>query len=148
MTLEEAKKEICERKNMYDSIVDRIKDQYNTARDFYKGEASGLSEAMDILEKAELVGNPERLTLTELAHELRKISDFIYLTCEKETYCLYAKVTLHWDKPEWSAPFWYAGNENQETAGELMINPSRLDLSEYADENGKIDYSKCIVEVE
>lgn len=88
------------------------------------------------------------MTLEELARELRQISDFDYLTCEKETYCMYAKVTLHWDKPEWRAPFWFAGNENQETAGELMINPLLLDLSKYKDADGNIDYSKCIVEVE
>ena len=160
MTFEEAKKQICERKNMYDSIVNRIEDPYNTAKDFYKGEACGLSEAIDILAKVEPVGNPDKLTLTELAYELRKIFRFKYLAYGEMFYWGRSQNVL-WisDQPltlsvrdeggegcpcyihEWD------GEDVIETFSEEdLVFP--LDLSEYKDADGNIDYSKCIVEVE
>lgn len=152
MTLEEAKKEIAGRKAMYDSIVDRISDPYNTARDFYKGEASGLSEAVDILAKVytEPVGNPDKLTLRELARELRKIFGFGYLVAYGSELYGY-RVRAYLLKPKYIpiGGFWF--NETRGNDALLDISFSDLmcdlDLSEYADENGNIDYSRCIVEV-
>ena len=89
------------------------------------------------------------MTLTEFAKELRKIFRFKYLTKDPfgAIYC--------WDgKPVYDVEesFWTSGprggvNPVLETwPSSLTVEP--LDLSEYADENGNIDYSKCIVEVE
>lgn len=162
MTLEEAKKEIAGRKAMYDSIVDRISDPYNTARDFYKGEASGLSEAIDILANVDTkpVGNPDKLTLTELAHEWRKIIKFKYLAYGEifawggcypvlTTGVLPLKLKVR-DVGGEGAPCyiheWISdGVTNGFLPEDLAVS---IDLSEYEDENGNIDYSKCIVEVE
>ena len=89
-----------------------------------------------------------RMTLRELAKELQRISDFRYLTCRKSEYSIYLEIILHWDEPFWQSGFWYINNGIDECAGELSILSSLLDLSEYRDANGDIDYSKCIVEVE
>lgn len=151
MTLEEAKKEIAGRKAMYDSIVDRISDPYNTARDFYKGEASGLSEAVDIL--AKVYTEPvvkDKMTLTELARELRKIFGFGYLIAYGSELYGY-RVRAYLLKPKYIpiGGFWF--NETRGNDALLDISFSDLmcdlDLSEYEDEDGNIDYSRCIVEV-
>lgn len=94
-----------------------------------------------------VVSEPLKLTFKELALSLKELVDFKYLTCHKETYSIYATVRLHWDRPCYYEPFWISGNEDCEMAGELLIKPSKLDFSEYKNENGEIDYSKCIVEV-
>ena len=197
MTLDEAKKQICERKNMYDSIVNRIEDPYNPAKNFYEGEACGLSEAIDILAKVEpvvnpgkmnldnvirnlesdeavcrshseddyyrgmadgyklsidafkqLSGNPEQLTLKELAHELRKIFKFKYLTASLNTriHLWSGRAPIY----RINGKYWTSDFIKTSVLGELMgmelVNV--LDLSEYKDADGNIDYSKCIVEVE
>lgn len=86
------------------------------------------------------------MTLTELAYELRKIFRFKYLTKDSigDIYC--------WDgKPVYdeTESYWHSGSIGPvlETWPSFStVKP--LDLSEYEDENGKVDYSKCIVEVE
>lgn len=147
MTFEEAKKQICERKNMYDSIVNRIEDPYNTAKDFYKGEACGLSEAIDILAKVEPVVK-DKLTLTELAHELRKLFRFKYLTVSlnKRLHLWSGRAPIY----RIAEKYWTSDFIKTSVLGKLlgMELVNVLDLSEYKDEQGNIDYSKCIVEVE
>ena len=90
------------------------------------------------------------MTLTELAHELRKLFNFGYVTLEGGIGDYY-QVSLWQKKPQfvdwcksWNAP--YGGR----VYGWLTTNclSKDLDLSEYKDEQGNIDYSKCIVEVE
>ena len=89
------------------------------------------------------------MTLNELAKELSKIFEFKYLTAEIAIYNLYF---VMWNqKPYWQGKFWETENDGEShiiadfLAFELV---GEADLSEYKDEDGNIDYSKCIVEVE
>ena len=88
------------------------------------------------------------MTLEELARELRKLFEFKYLA-----------ISLRRGLSLWSgrAPiymvegrFWSSDFIKTSLVGSLdgdcLI--SNLDLSEYKDADGNIDYSKCIVEVE
>lgn len=152
MTLEEARVKIAEKKDMCDSIANEYKNRYNPAEEYHKGVACGLNEALSILEEVESehVGNSGKMTLVALAKKLNDFIAFNYLTYEKEKYCNYAIVRLHWEKPIWvggGIRRWFTGNNEQETAGELTISPMILDLSKYADADGNIDYRRCIVEV-
>ena len=94
------------------------------------------------------------MTLKELAQELRKIVRFKYLTvspdvcgCPAEIYC--------WTsiRPAYNAKgrMWIISQEGYQTIAcsfEAWHLEKSLDLSEYKDADGNIDYSKCIVEVE
>lgn len=89
------------------------------------------------------------MTLTELARELRKLLNFGYVTLEGSLGDYY-QLSLWQKKPKfidwcksWSAS--YGGC----VYGWLTTNclSTELDLSEYVDADGNIDYSKCIVEV-
>lgn len=96
----------------------------------------------------EHVGNSDKLTLAELAYELRKTFKFKYATVEGTSGDFHEinfwdnePKFFHWCK-SWNNPQgrmygWIATDA-------LTIS---LDLSEYKDESGKVDYSKCIVEV-
>ena len=142
MTFEEAKKRIKE-------CVKLCTEDYNRYEDeFMRGEAAAYKNALSILNEidTEPVGNPDKLTLTELAHELRKIFKFKYLTVSS-TNGLCINVWKYF-KPEWS-----------ESDGEWIgcylafdIYPDelecKLNFSEYVDTDGDVDFSKCIVEVE
>ena len=105
------------------------------------------------------VGNPDKLTLTELAYELRKIFKFKYLSYGEMFYWGQSHNVL-WisgkpltlvvrDEGGEGVPCYiheWEGEDIIETFSEdALVYP--LDLSEYKDENGNIDYSKCIVEV-
>lgn len=93
------------------------------------------------------------MTLSELAYDLKKIIAFDYITVHKN-WCQEPEIFL-WDgKPEYSP--------TQDVGGwQRVIGKSKalcwfgvysiiggLNLSEYKNEDGNIDYSKCIVEVE
>lgn len=93
------------------------------------------------------------ITLAELAKELRKIFRFKYLVAYAYPGWETPYIELHGLKPRFAKN----GGLNQwffmdTTGGEVNFNSNRLactlDLSEYADADGNIDYSKCIVEVE
>ena len=155
MTLEEAKKRITE----LDSGSSFL------GSDYEAGWEDALCRATEILDEidTEPVRNPNKMTLKELAHELRKLFEFDILTYSawEDGDCY---VTEQLDE----IILWYrrvpdALPEYDETAGNFygdveviallkissmsaMVSES-LDLSEYRNENGKIDYSKCIVEV-
>ncbi len=142
MTLEEAKKEIDR------MTEEKWKTYENTCYTTTLGEAYGLEDAMSVLDQVDgvPVGNPDPLTLKELAHELRKIFKFSYLTVD-DSRCICA---WRGEKPRypeqgryWTGNSWEVSIVLETWAREVYIN-----LSEYADENGDIDYSKCIVEVE
>ena len=62
--------------------------------DYFKGMADGYKLSIDALKW--LSGTPDKLTLTELARELRKIFRFKYLTVSPYR----EEVLLWWDKPE------------------------------------------------
>lgn len=108
-----------------------------------QGLSLGLAEAAELLEEVVPVGNPDTLTLKELAQRLRKIFRFRYLTVD---YDFPALLISMWNEESvfgfsrWDRSTGYVG-EFSENALSRSLN-----LSEYADENGEIDYSRCIVE--
>ena len=136
MTLEEAKKEIEGRIDLWRKGLLYVPD--------------GLSLALAILKEVdtEPVGDPGKLTLKELAHELRKIFRFKYLTAHRSGVELFLR--MYAKKPSYFKTYNVWGNADAvffpiAVSEDLRID---IDLSEYKDENGNIDYSKCIVEVE
>lgn len=161
MTLEEAMKMICDHR----AKVKRTKD------DWHDGYYDGLTAALMMLseDKPADTDKPiweakDKMTLKELARELRKLFEFDILTYSawEDGDCYVTEqldeIILWWRRVPDALP------EYDDTAGNFygdaevlallkissmsaMISES-LDLSEYADENGNIDYSKCIVEVE
>ena len=96
MTLEDAKKEIKRRADAYYNCYkgwDKEKPEMRGSLNFLYS-SNGLDEALEILDKVEPSGNPEQLTLEELAQELRKVFRFKYLTvspdfcgCPMGIYC-------------------------------------------------------------
>ena len=90
------------------------------------------------------------MTLNELAKELRKLFEFKYLTCDgcgdQRDYCIWL------DKPEYTRDGWIVYTTSSVVNSSLLFESYKLaiqlDLSEYEDADGNIDYSKCIVEVE
>lgn len=113
--------------------------------DYFKGIAEGYKLSIDALKG--LSGNLDKLTLKELAHELRKIFKFKYLTASLNTriHLWSGRAPIY----RINGKYWTSDFIKTSVLGELMgmelVNV--LDLSEYKDENGNIDYSKCIVEV-
>lgn len=92
------------------------------------------------------------MTLLELAHELRKIIKFKYLTMECPFGNLYFAMWSR--KPYWKGKtgygFWRSEKDNDNFIVADFFDfclEAKLDLSEYADKDDDIDYSKCIVEV-
>ena len=89
------------------------------------------------------------MTLSEFANELRKIFRFDCLTVEVPHYGLY--FVLWNQKPHWNGKYWDAEMDGK---GHIVVDflefdlAGKVDLSEYKDADGNIDYSKCIVEVE
>ena len=84
------------------------------------------------------------ITLTELAQELRKIFRFRYLTAEAQL----GKIVALWtDKPFFTGYGWCFTDEAKCVLDIRFHHIPVLDLSEYKNKNGFIDYSKCIVEV-
>lgn len=147
MTLEEAKKKIKAQANA------EWEEFKKTGSMLCQGFALGADDALETLDKVESSGNPEQLTLKELARELRKIFRFRYLTaCYKMTAGSRIGLDLFiGPKPDFTHDGYWANN--YVVAGGSLVIPADLldiplDLSEYKDENGEIDYSKCIVEVE
>lgn len=86
------------------------------------------------------------MTLKELAVELRKVIKFRYLA-KDSVGTIYA---YSGQKPEYSEKdeFWMCNFSRTSVVFELWSYAVSLDLSEYMDDQGNIDYSKCIVEVE
>ena len=98
------------------------------------------------------------MTLTELAYKLRKLFGFKYLTLD--AFVHYGDIigpniiTLWVVEPYYDdedKQFEFLWNQDRKTGAIFDIPVSslsvNLDLSEYKDADGNIDYSKCIVEV-
>lgn len=82
------------------------------------------------------------MTLKELAVKLRKIFDFEYLTLEKIGHA----VSMWNGKPKFSGDLVWSGAIY---LGEVRSKHiATLDVSEYKDEDGNIDYDRCIVRAE
>ena len=164
MTLEEAKNEIyrkaAEYWKAYRGRDDGAHPEWR-GDEVMMGRSDGLDEAYQILEEvsSEPVGNPDILTLKELARELRKIFRFKYLTCGEMFYWGQSHIVLWISNQPLTLSVRNEGGEERpcyihEWEGDDIIETfseedlvCALDLSEYKD--GRfIDYSKCIVEVE
>lgn len=149
MTLDEAKKKIR-------NYMKQSKDDYNRFEDdICRGEADAYSHALSILEQVDTapVGNPDKLTLTELAHELKKIFKFKWLTVDEGNEIQLWVCFSEDDPPEfYEDGCWYSDSPMTDELCSILPSVGLfaigLDLSEYEDENGEIDYSRCIVEVE
>ena len=140
MTFEEAKREI---ERLDDCLWSEFEKNPNPKT---YGEARAYEEACHILDEVdtEPVGKPDKMTLTELALGLRKLFKFKYLAVDSYG----DEITLWEDKPVWDGAMWWAGDSSYLLdfyANRLGV---ALDLAEYRDADGNIDYSKCIVEVE
>ncbi len=141
MTLEEAKKKI---KAQAEAEWEEYK---KSGSMLCQGFALGADYALETLDKVEPVGNPDKLTLTELARELRKKCNFKYMTAESGLGDL-STAHLWSDKPYFDvAKTWICTKGRMYGWLASDVFPFTLDLSEYRDADGNIDYSRCIVEV-
>ena len=120
--------------------------------DYYRGMADGYKLSVDALHG--LSGNPEQLTLRELARELRNVFKFKYLTVSPDI-CGVPMEIYCWTsiRPTYNAKgrMWIISQEGSQTimsSFDAWNLEKSLDLSEYKDEDGNVDYEKCIVEVE
>ena len=113
--------------------------------DYYRGMADGYKLSIDALKW--LSGNPDKLTLKELAHELRKVFRFKYLTMADYKHEGPVTIDIWSHKPYFRESDCTWNGEGLIESKDLYDLDCDLDLSEYADENGEIDYSRCIVEV-
>ena len=147
MTLEEAKKQI---RAQADAQWEEFK---KTGSSLHQGFALGGDDALEILDEVDTkpVGNPDKLTLKELAHELRKLFGFGYLVAYGSELYGY-RVRAYLFKPKYIpiGGFWFNATRGNDALLDISFSDLRvnLDLSEYKDADGNIDYSKCIVEVE
>lgn len=143
MTFEEAKKRIKECRKL-------STDDYNKSEDeFIRGEAFAYKNALAILDEidTEPSGSSGQLTLKELAQELRKLFDYRFLTCDGHGDDRDYIVWL--EEPEYTRDGWVRSSQfGVLFYFEALWMAVHVDLSEYADADGNIDYSKCIVEVE
>ena len=151
MTLEEAKKEIL--RNQSSPIT-------YCNMDYDSGWEEAIFKVLAILEQVDTEPAPkDKMTLTELAHELRKIFWFKYLAAGEMFYWGRSHTVVFMSNEPLTLSVSDEGGEGcpcfiHEWDGEDIIETfseedlvCSLDLSEYADEDGNIDYSKCIVEV-
>lgn len=140
MTLEELRNAVCR-------YIDENREAYNeTGDECYRAVKEELLHILGLIDSVdhEPVGNSDKMTLTELAHELRKLVRFKYLT-----------VTDDWPMPTvmmWSKKPEYGRGWNIVFSSSYLGSFNcwavrNIDLSEYKDADGNIDYSKCIVEV-
>lgn len=143
MTLEELRNAVCR-------YIDENREAYNeTGDECYRAVKEELLHILGLIDSVdhEPVGNSDKMTLTELARELRKIFRFKYLTAHRSGVELFLR--MYAKKPSYFKTYNVWGNADAvffpiAVSEDLRID---LDLSEYADEHGEIDYSKCIVEV-
>ena len=168
MTLEEAKKRIA-------NCFKQSTDDYNFYGDeVSRGEADAYKHALKILACVnDPVGNPDKMTLKELALELRKIlprTRYVTVGDNPKASIVGDKiVSIFYErdgrkpKPEYNKDSmrpntWGMKHPKLEVYGKPFYAPGfyqfyvkevvDLDLSEYKNADGSIDYSKCIVEVE
>lgn len=144
MTLEEAKKKIEE---LGEDAWNKWKKEGNLIS---QGYALGMDDALGTLDKVESSGNPEQLTFKELARELRKLFGFGYLVAYGSELYGY-RVRAYLFKPKYIpiGGFWFNDTRGNDALLDISFSDliCDLDLSEYKDTDGNIDYSRCIVEV-
>ena len=167
MTLEEAKKQIEEDMNGCWKAFEVSRSRKCEL------EANILHDVLTMLENVEPAGIPDRMTLIELVRELRKIlprtrcvtvgdNPKASIVGDKIVSIFYER-DGHKPEPEYNKDpmrpnTWGQKHPKLKVYGKPFYAPgiyqfyvneiADLDLSEYADADGNIDYSKCIVEVE
>lgn len=91
------------------------------------------------------------MTLKELARELMKLFKFRCLVAYGSELYGY-RVRAYLLKPKYIpiGGFWFNATRGNDALLDISFSDlmCELDLSEYKDADGNIDYSKCIVEVE
>lgn len=93
------------------------------------------------------------ITLIKLAHELRKLFNFRWLTLDENNGIDLWMCFADNDPPKFSGDYFLWSSESPNTRAictidfDTKIAAVNLNLSEYRNDNGDIDYSKCIVEV-
>ena len=104
-------------------------------------------KAKNITDEVKPAGNSEKMTLSEFAYELRRVFRFKFLAISGP-YCADAYYNEpHWVEADKDGPgYWVSayGSACQFEPAAVDV----LDLSEYENRDGEIDYSKCIVEVD
>lgn len=141
-------------KRIYDlrKRVKKDKDEWHAG--YYDGLSAALLELSE--NKPTDTGEPiwvtSKMTLTELACELRKILWFRWLALDYTGY-----ISLWNSRPKYAAN-WQGSNKTWQRGKGMLSGMSgyifpnavgvALNLEEYTDESGEIDYSRCIVEVE
>ena len=168
MTLEELRNAVCRH-------IDENRDAYNeTGDECYRAVKEELLHILGLIDTVdhEPVGK-DKMTLEELARELRKIlprTRYVTVGNNPEASIVGDKVVSIFyerdgrkSKPEYNKNSmrpntWGLKHPKLKVYGEPFYAPgfyqfyvkeiADLDLSEYADEDGNVDYSKCIVEVE
>lgn len=105
------------------------------------------AQAKGFIEEAKPAGNSDKMTLTEFAYELRRMFHFKFLAISGP-YCADA----YYNEPYWVEAdkdghgYWISAYGSACNFEPVAVDV--LDLSEYENEDGEIDYSKCIVEVD
>lgn len=90
----------------------------------------------------------EKMKMIMFAKKIKAImAEANYVTLQQSfnhneyyTYCIYEK------EPFWNGIMW-EGQRFGDLILKSIVEKELLDLSDYVDENGRIDFSKCIVDV-
>ena len=94
------------------------------------------------------------ITLIELAHELKKLFNFRWLTLDENNGIDLWMCFADNDPPKFSGDYFLWYSESPKTRAICTIDLDEklaainLDFPEYKNDNGTINYSKCIVEVD
>ena len=148
MTIKEAKRIIRRRikKCEYDRFY--YDDEYS------RDAGPAYKEALSILNQINTEPvEKDKITLTELANEFRRLLEFKYMTAsgyDGDQDCFKIKIWTGREKPNYER---FKGWTNSSPISNYCeidyyhFKPE-IDFSEYRNEAGYIDYSKCIVEVD
>lgn len=147
MTLEEAKEKIRE------SLKKSHEDVDNYCDDGSRGEITAYTNALSILKHVDTEPAPKgKMTPTELAHELRRVFDLRYLTADSYPGDYdHFKIMIWFGRyrPKYDLPDGWIESSALSNYVAIYWNDLgiEIDFSEYENEFGYIDFSKCIVEV-
>ena len=143
MTLGELRNAVCRH-------IDENRDAYNeTGDECYRAVKEELLHILGLIDTVDYEpAGKDKLTLKELARELRKIFRFKYLTMYRSGVELFLR--MYAKEPSYFKTYSVWGEADAvffpiAVSEDLRVD---LDLSEYRAADGNIDYSKCIVEVE
>ena len=116
--------------------------------EWINGYIDGLDEALYAIDDSSIDEVPNRMTLRELARQPLWILKYRYITVSDFNHKGHLVMEFWEDKPTFSKVACIWDHASFIYTVDVSNLGFTLDLSEYKDENGEIDYSKCIVEVE